>query len=131
MNIADSLRAELLNYELAIPLAESRIKYFGAVVERCRNGATRKVKRRFVYAKIARDSYERYRDDLLQAREALARGIDSCLGSYPAEYRNVFWEVLLKERSPAEAALFLGMSEEAVERIAAKLRSDLHRLYRQ
>lgn len=130
LNVADMLRAELLNYELAIQHAESRIAYFSAVMARNGGSESARKDRRFVYAKVARETWTCFRDDLLKAKTSLEKGIDNALGSYPAEYRAVFRECLLEGREPAEASERLGMTETAVRRIYAKLRRDLHTLYR-
>ena len=130
LNVADMLRAELLNYELEIQYAESRIAFFGAIMARVRGSKSHRKQRRFVYAKVLRESWICYRDDLLKAKSSLARGIDNALGSYPDAHRRIFWECLLNEREPSAVASELGMSLKAVERIRNKLMRDLHSLYR-
>lgn len=130
VNLADLLRAELLNYELEVQHAESRISFFGAVMERTRGSRSNRQKRRFVYAKVSRDAWVCFRDDLLKAKASLARGIDNALSSYPESHRRVFWECLLNEREPSVVAPELGLSVKAVELIRNKLMHDLHRLYR-
>jgi len=130
LNVADMLRAELLNYELEVQRAESRIAYFGAVMDRTSGSKSRRKSRTFVYAKVEREAWICYRDDLLQAKSELARGIDGALGSYPDAHRKIFWECLLNEREPSVVASEMGMSLKAVERIRNKLMRDLHSLYR-
>lgn len=130
LNVADMLRAELLNYELEIQYAESRIAFFAAIMERTSGSDSRRKKRQFVYAKVLRESWICFRDDMLKARASLARGIDNALGSYPAVHRRIFLECLLNEREPSVVADELGMSEKAVKRIKGKLMVDLHHLYR-
>ena len=130
LNVADMLRAELLNYELAIQLAESRIQFFEAVMDRVSGSRSRRKQRQFVYAKIEREAWISFRHEMLDAKASLARGIDNALGSYPALHRRVFWECLLNEREPSVVATELGMSPQAVERIRNKLMVDLHSLYR-
>lgn len=130
LNVADMLRAELLNYELEIQYAESRIAFFAAIMERTSGSDSRRKKRQFVYAKVLRESWICFRDEMLKSRASLARGIDNALGSYPAVHRRIFLECLLNEREPSVVADELGMSEKAVKRIKGKLMVDLHHLYR-
>lgn len=129
-NVADFLRSELLNYELEIQYAESRIARLKAAMDRSESIKSAKANRRFVYAKIRYEAWVCFRDDLLRAKASLARGIDNALGSYPKPFRRIFWDCILNERKPSDVAAEMGLSESAVVRIRDKLKRDLHSLYR-
>lgn len=130
LNLADLLRAELTNYDLEVRLAESKIAYLRAIMDRCKGSTNMKQKRRFVYAKLGKEAWEAFLDDLLKAKESLEQGIDTVLRAYPETHRKIFWECLLRERSDEDVAAELGMTAEALARIKGKLNRDLHTLYR-
>ncbi len=129
-NLADLLRAELLNYELAIQLAESKIAYFSSRMERDKGLPMAKTKSRFVYAKIAKERWETFRDDVLEIKKSLAQGIDSALAAYPALHRQIFSLYFLEQASIDECAAKTGLTSRQVKAIVEKINGDLHELYR-
>lgn len=123
--IADLLRADLLNYELAIQSATARIAFYNALMKRLKGKRSPKSKRDFVRAKVNREIYETYLEDVLRAKDELEHGIDCCFGSYPRAYRSVFKLAFLENLPPDKICEQTGLSLKAVEFIVAKMERDL------
>jgi len=128
--VVDWLRAEIANHELMLRLADSRISFYSALMNRYKGKTSAKMKSRFVRCKAERETWAAFRSDMTMALDRLSDGIDRALSAYPPAYKKVFRLCLLDGQSEKDAASALSMSEEAVNRILGKLKADLITFYR-
>ena len=129
LTLVAMLRADILNYDLAISSASSRVRFWSASMEKARGRRNIKSKRLFVRAKVNKEIYEAHLEDLLNARAELVAAIDACLNSYPRAYRNVFRLAFLDGRALEDVSKETKLPLKAVERIVKVLARDLTTFY--
>jgi DNA-directed RNA polymerase specialized sigma24 family protein len=122
--VVDRIRVLLFNYDLAIQMAQTEIKKRTADIELYK-GHGGKTGRKFLVAKVEKERYERYVNELIILKNELIEGLEIILDKYSNSYKQVFMLYFIERKSLEEIKRQTCYSLTAIKYIVNKFRSEL------
>ena len=123
--IAEKLRQMLVTYGLEIVYANGQVKFFE---ERRRLHSSMPGKaheRKAAEAKLSREAYATYAENLAAAKRQVEDAIKSVIGLYSSVQKKVWYMVFIEQKSHAEVMEETHYSERTLKRIIAQMRADM------
>jgi len=128
-NIITRIKKLLFNLDLTVVYAQGEIKLRHSTMK-LYEGATSKWKqRKYVEAKVDAERLAIYQEDVERDKKEILEGIENILAKYQPRYKRVFIMYFLQDKTYQEIADETNYSLVAINKIIAKLKSDLLTFY--
>jgi len=128
-NVIAKIKQLLYNYDLAIVYANGEIKLRQATMKLYSQDKRKNSQRKFIVAKIDKERFEDYIEDLENAKREIMDNLDIILSKYTPKYKQVFIMFFIENRSYDEIANETHYSFDGVCDIIAKLKKDVINMY--
>ncbi len=122
--VVDRIRVLLFNYDLAIQMAQTEIKKRTADIELYK-GHGGKMGRKLLVAKVEKERYEKYINELVILKNELIEGLEIILDKYSNSYKKVFMLYFIEKKSLEEIKKQTCYSLTAIKYIVNKFRNEL------
>ena len=88
--VVERLKKLLYNYDLEIVYANGQVKLRQATMNLYENDSRKSSKKKFVVAKIDKERYENYIDELNNAKREITDNLEIILSKYTPRYKQIF-----------------------------------------
>lgn len=123
--IVAKIKKLLLNYDLATEYAKAEIKLREDIMNTCSGTYKESDKRNYVNAKIERERFLVFLEEINKNRIHLIKRINDVLNRYHPRYKQIFYDVFFQEKTYYEVAQSSGYSLVAVKKIVRLLKEEL------
>jgi len=127
--VVDRLKKLLYNYDLEIVYAKGEIKLRQASMSLYENDIRRNSQKKFVVAKVDKERFENYVDELENAKREITDNLEIILSKYTPRYRQVFIMYFFENKTYDEICEATHYAPDGLKKIIQKLKSDLIQLY--
>ena len=127
--IADKIKKMLMNLELTILYADSEIKIRQATMKLYEGDTNRWKQRKFIEAKIDKERFEVYKEDIEHLHVEIMENIDILLSKHTPRYKQIFIMYFFQDKTYKEIAEETNYSLVAINKIISKLKNDLLTFY--
>lgn len=123
--IVKKIKKLLYNYDLTLVYATGEISLREANMTLYEGDKKRDSQRRFVLAKVEKERYQLFVDEVQKAKKEILNNLDLVLSKYTPRYKAVFIAYFIEEKNYDDICGATHYSRDAVAHIIQKLKADL------
>lgn len=127
--IIHKIKQLLLNCDLTLAFAQGEIEINRATMELYKGARKHWKKMKFLEAKIDKERYEIFVQDIIKVKENLTSNVNSIIGKYSLLYQRVFDMFYMRDISIEDIAVAVNLKTDIVENIIKKFNTDLIECY--
>ena len=130
-NVVERIKVLLMNYDLEITYARGQVRSLEITMKLYQGDKRKDRKAKFLNAKVDKERFEDYIDELLDAKREIMDNISIILSNYTPRYKDVFILYFFENKTYDEICDKTNYSRDAIKTIIAKLKSMVIQLYRE
>ena len=127
--IIEKIKQLLYNYDLTIAYAQGEIAIRNASMDLYKGSKSQYKQRKFLEAKIDKEKFQIFVDDVENARSELLDNVEIILSKYQKKYKDIFMLYFFQEKSYKEIADQTAYSIPMITKVIKRLKNDLLTFY--
>ena len=128
-NVIERIKVLLFNYDLELTYARGCVREFEITMRLYQNDHRKDRQRKFLSAKVDKERFENYIDEILDAKKEIMDNIDIVLSNYTPAYKRVFVMYFFENKTLEEISTETNYSFDGIRYIINKLKSLIIQLY--
>lgn len=128
-NVIERIKVLLFNYDLELAYARGCVRKNEITMRLYENDHRKDRQRKFLSAKVDKERFENYIDEIIDAKREIMDNIDIVLSNYTPVYKRVFIMYFFENKTLEEISSETNYSFDGVRWIINKLKSLIIQLY--
>jgi len=128
-NVIERIKVLLFNYDLELTYARGRVREYEITMRLYGNDKRKEFQRKYLSAKVDKEKFENYIDEIIDAKNEIMDNIDIILSNYTPRYKEVFILYFFENKTYDEICDKTNYSRDAIKDIIKKLKCMVIQFY--